>query len=522
MIQRVIVKMNLAILVALFTLPSLAETKIDPALKAFATGPQNRKTQVILLLEIPTGGASSPRRYDRVRLAQNLRGRSDRAMRLLESHLRANRSSSRDVQIRKVFPLSLTASANVSPAGLRLLGTAPSVLKIYANHEITHEIPRDVRRVSRFAESSEVPYHFETSGLMALIKEMPQFTGKGVVVGHIDTGVDGKHPALMGKITAYFDGRTGRRTDQPTDMDEHGTHTAGTILGGTRSTENMIGVAPEATMVSAGALGSWEEMLKGMEFMLDPDSNPNTADQPRLVSNSWNSRGAPDQEPFYRMISTWEAAGILPVFSAGNSGPNPQTITPPHEHPEAFAVAATGEGLKIADFSSRGPGIFRGQETQKPDIAAPGVQVYSAVPGGRYAKMSGTSMATPHVAGAAALVLQANPDLNPAQIRAVLLQSSIMVTETGASTTVRAWNPLFGFGNLDIQAAVKAALLMKDGVNPFAIGGSRFLNNGLFTNPRTLPLEATLRTLPTRTIDDSWKLVRQDDAKNGWLTLKDL
>ncbi len=508
-------KQTLTLGLALSPLFAFASAKVDPALATFVRSESLRTQKVIVLLDAAAGPEVAPRRYDRVRLMSYLRQRATRASRQLETFLSREGALNRGVRIRQVFPSSLSALVEVTPAGLQVLARAPNVTKIYDNHKMGFEPPRNVRPVSRFTESEAVPYHFETSGLNKLIRDFPEYAGQGVVIGQVDTGVDGKHPALQGKVIAFYDGALGKRTDQPRDTGSHGTHTAGTMVGGSRTGENIIGVAPEAKLVAAAALGSWEEELKGMEFMLDPDSNPNTADQPRLVSNSWNSGSAPDQEPFYRAISTWEAAGILPVFSAGNSGPGAKTITPPHEHPEAFAVAATGEGQKIASFSSRGPGIFRGQETEKPDVAAPGVDVISAVPGGRYSKMSGTSMAAPHVAGAAALVIQANPDLNPAQIRMVLIKSSIPMNETGARMNRPKWNPVFGHGHLDMAAAVKLALDIKDGRSPFPRETNRF-----FVSPRSLEVEALRTDFPQRTIDDSWELVRQSaDAPTAWMSL---
>jgi len=242
---------------------------------------------------------------------------------------------------------------------------------------------------------------------------------------------------------------------EPYDAGSHGTHTAGTILGGDRQ-NTIIGVAPKARLIASAALSGYDHMLRAMEFMLDPDKNPSTNDRPRLVSNSWNTGGAPDQELFYRAISAWEAAGILPVFSAGNAGPGPKTITPPHEHPGVIAVAATGPDGKAADFSSRGPGIFQGKETQKPDLSAPGVNIISTVPGGKLQAMSGTSMACPHAAGVAALIFQVNPNLNPAQVREVMVKTLKFVDANGSPMDKQVWNPVYGFGRLNAMAAIQA------------------------------------------------------------------
>ncbi len=495
-----------------FAIETAAAAQIDPALADFARSNSTRSQRVIALLDPVGANATPPRRYDRARLVSYLSQRSDRAVRALQSEL--SRRGARGVRIREKFPSSLSVSLDVTPEGLAAVARVPHVVKIYANGKTAGEPPVARRRASRFVESA--PYSFETSGLASLIRDLPEYTGKGIVLGQIDTGVDGKHPALEGKIIAFFDGALGKRTDRPHDVDEHGTHTAGTMVGGSRSGSPQIGIAPEAKLVAAGAIGDYEQMLKGMEFMLDPDGNPATNDAPRLVSSSWTSNGAPDQEPFYRAISTWEAAGILPVWSAGNSGPAPRTITRPKEHPEAFAVANAGPRQMISETSSRGPGLFRGQETQKPDLTAPGTDILSAVPGGRYEEMSGTSMAAPHVAGAAGLVLQANPSLNPAQIRRVLIDSSVSLNERGVRTNARKWNPVYGNGHLDIAAAVKLAIKLRDSLSPFPSESRFFLGAESLENDLA-------RGTALRTIDQSWTLVREDArSRSNWLSLEDL
>jgi bacillopeptidase F len=188
-----------------------------------------------------------------------------------------------------------------------------------------------------------------------------------------------------------------------------------------------------------------------------------------LISNSWNAGGAPDIELFYRAITAWEAAGILPVFSAGNAGPGPKTITTPHEHPAVLAIGATDSNFKIASFSSRGPGIFQGKETQNPDLTAPGVDVMSTVPGGGFQAMSGTSMACPHAAGIATLLFQVNPKFTPQNVKEIMMKTLRFVDANGNTTTTPKWNATYGFGRLDAYAAVKAAL---------GTARSRFASNG--------------------------------------------
>ncbi len=273
-------------------------------------------------------------------------------------------------------------------------------------------------------------------------------TGAGVVVGHIDTGVDGSHPDLAGKIVAYND-YVDEANSTPTDTGGHGTHTAGTICGGNTSGV-AIGVAPNAKLVVARAIGyggSTGKLLSSMDWMCDPDHNPATDDAPRVVSCSWHS-GYGDQTPFYEALDAWVNLGIFPNFSAGNSGPNASTITHPKEHPYIFCSAAVDFNDKVTSFSSRGPAEFKGQQMDKPEIAAPGNNVYSARNGGGYKRNSGTSMACPHTAGVIALMLEANPGLSIADIRRVLSVSS---DDKGAD----GYDWTYGHGRINAMKAIE-------------------------------------------------------------------
>jgi len=303
-------------------------------------------------------------------------------------------------------------------------------------------------------------YGLQLSNVVALRAEHPEFTGKGVVVGVIDSGVDATHPDIAGKVAKWKDFTPAAKPD-PYDDNSHGTHVTGTILGGNAS-GTAIGVAPEATVISAKIFDkdgyAYEEgILQAMQWMLDPDDDPSTNDSPAVVSNSWG--GTQDSmilkdDPYVKMIDSWIAAGIFPSFAAGNSGSQPYTVGVPGGIPAAFAVGAVDSTGLIAYFSSRGP--IRWQydaqspiiDYRKPEVAAPGVKVYSSVPGGAYASYSGTSMATPHVSGIVALIKQANPALTPNEIRAIIMMTAVPKGSPNA----------YGSGLIDAKAAVLKAL----------------------------------------------------------------
>ncbi|MCX7643347.1 MAG: S8 family serine peptidase, partial [Armatimonadetes bacterium] len=241
-----------------------------------------------------------------------------------------------------------------------------------------------------------------------------QVQGEGVVVGVIDTGIDPNHPDLRGKlrpVNGWFDPFD--PGSSPSDWQGHGTHVSGTIAGGNASGTH-IGVAPRATLIVAQLFDEDEvstaaDDIACMQWMLDPDGDPNTDDGADVVNNSWgySPSHSPTLWPEHRdAINAWIAAKIFPAFSIGNRGPDPRTTSSLGDYPMAFAVGATDINDRIADFSSRGPVFWEGiGEIIKPDVSAPGVDVMSAVPGGGYERWEGTSMACPHVAGTVALMI---------------------------------------------------------------------------------------------------------------------
>lgn len=438
-----------ALATAASALAQNASVKIDPALQEFARNAQGRWAKVLVMMADPALSAPKPMRYQRRAIHGYLTVKNMTSWNALSESLR--RQNATGVQLLRAHWINNAILAQVNVDGLRSLASAPGVRKIYLNRRIFAETPVYGQLLLRF-DPAAIPYDFIDTGLDRLMREDPSITGSGVVIGSIDTGVDGKHPALSGKVIRFLDGKT-RTVGDPYDASSHGTHTAGTMVGGDRA-GTLIGMAPEAKLVASAALVDYDTMLFGMEWMLDPDGNPQTQDIPRAVNNSWNAGGAPDMELFYKAIDAWEAAGILPVFSAGNGGPSNRSITPPHEHPMAFAVGATSPNGRIASFSSRGPGVFHGKETEKPDVTAPGEKIRSSLPGGQYGELSGTSMAAPHVTGATALVLQVEPALTPAQVRGVFISTA----KAMAATDANGWNNVYGHGKLDVYAAVHAAI----------------------------------------------------------------
>ncbi len=240
-------------------------------------------------------------------------------------------------------------------------------------------------------------------------------TGEGVRVGHLDTGVDGKHPALKKAIVSFaeFDA-FGRKTPNttPRDSQDHGTHTAATIAGRPVGGK-VIGVAPKAGLCSAMVIEGGDavaRVLGGMDWIIGQGC--------KILSMSLGFPGFWDD--FLQLTRILRQRGVLPVFAVGNEGPG--TSRSPGNYAEALSVGASDDQDQVAEFSSSDQ-FRRKKDPVVPDLVAPGVAVTSAVPGGGYQTMSGTSMATPHVAGLAALLWQAQPQATVDQVEAALFAS---------------------------------------------------------------------------------------------------
>lgn len=296
-------------------------------------------------------------------------------------------------------------------------------------------------------------------------------TGTGIVVGSSDSGVDGTHPALRagfrGGDDSWYDPWDDTRS--PTDQGGHGTHTVGSAVG-----RDGIGVAPDAQWVGCvnldRNLGSPAHYLDCLQFMLAPfpaggdpftDGRPERA--PQVLTNSW---GCPpiegcDQRVLRPATAALDAAGIFVVAAAGNTGPWCASIDdPPAPYPDVLTVGAVDSQRRVAEFSSRGP-VPGG--SGKPDVLAPGVGVVSAMPGGTYAALDGTSMATPQVAGVVALMWSANPALvgDVTRTRQILRDTATAATPTyrsdSPSDACGAPSNVTGAGQVDAYAAVRAA-----------------------------------------------------------------
>ncbi|MFD7963789.1 S8 family serine peptidase [Streptomyces zaomyceticus] len=277
------------------------------------------------------------------------------------------------------------------------------------------------------------------------------YDGKGTKVAVLDTGADAEHPDLASRISASENFTDSTNTG---DRQGHGTHTASTVGGsGAASDGRMKGVAPGTSLLVGKVLNdsgygqdSW--VIAGMQWAVDQRAD--------VVSMSLGNASARDcTDPVAQAAQQLaRSSHSLFVVAAGNSGPGTGTVSSPGCVPEALTVGAVDRDDTTARFSSRGP--VAATHLLKPEIAAPGVDISAAAAGGRgvyaYRTMSGTSMATPHVAGAAAVLRQAHPDWTAQQIKAALVSSARTGGRiAGADET--------GAGVLDVLGAVNQKVL---------------------------------------------------------------
>ncbi|MFQ6103148.1 MAG: S8 family serine peptidase [Candidatus Glassbacteria bacterium] len=310
-------------------------------------------------------------------------------------------------------------------------------------------------------------------------------TGGGRIVCNLDTGVDGSHPALSGSwrgndpgVTpqeAWFDPYNG--TTFPVDNASHGTHTMGTMVGADHATGDTVGVAFGAKWIAANVFEDPQTtssaFMQAFEWTIDPDGDPSTIDDvPDVVSNSWGSSDPACFQQYWRVIDANEAAGVAIVFSAGNSGPGSRTIISPASRAttpfNVFAVGAVNSSSNIASFSSRGPSPCDSVSI-KPEVVAPGVSVRSTVPGGGYSSMSGTSMSSPHVGGAIALLRQVSPNATVDEIKEALIATAVDLGTAGEDNT-------YGNGLIDLAAA--ARYLIPISQDPYIVYSGTTVDDG--------------------------------------------
>jgi hypothetical protein len=290
--------------------------------------------------------------------------------------------------------------------------------------------------------------------------------GAGIVVAVIDTGIDYSHPALGAGYGPGFKVAGGydfiNDDADPMDDNGHGTHVAGTIAA---NAPGLMGVAPDVTLVaykvlSAGGNGPNSGVIAAIEHAMDPNGDGDFSDRVDVINLSLGGHGDAE-DPGSRAVDNAVAAGVVVVVAAGNDG-EIASIGSPGSALHAITVAAINDDGMVTSFSSRGPSPrLLGF---KPDISAPGFQVLSTKMGGGTVALNGTSMAAPHVAGVAAVLLKLNPHWTPADVKASISSSAGSVVETPFAR---------GAGRVNAQAAHEATLLSDSSGLSFGLVAAR-------------------------------------------------
>lgn len=351
---------------------------------------------------------------------------------------------------------------------IQMMASRVDVFHVYANEWRRMDLPQPVA-------GSNGPRQTTIEWNISIVRA-PQvwdlgYTGQGAVVGGQDTGYDWQHPALINQYRGW-DGTTaehdynwhdaihedmsgdgandcGVDAEEPCDDIGHGTHTMGTMVG--EEPDLNIGMAPGAEWIGCRNMedgyGSPVTYSECFEWFIapypvggDPFTDGDPARAPHVINNSWScppDEGCTAPEVLASVVNAVRSAGIVTVHSAGNYGAACSTVqTPAAIYSASFTVGATDQDNLLAPFSSRGPVTVDGSARTKPDIVAPGVGIHSSIPGG-YQFLSGTSMASPHVAGLVALMISADPTLAG---RVNALES--IITQTALRLDINSIDPL--------------------------------------------------------------------------------
>ena len=429
--------------------PLPIESKLTVSLQTRLAGlPAGEMLPVIVNMH----GALDPKMAARVgkgatRQERLIRGLSDRA-KASQANIRSFLAQkSQAGQVGEVVPFWITNSLSVeaSPELIQLLAARSDVARIE---------PVETFQAPALTPAGEPGW--DNRGMI----NAPQLwalgiRGQGVVVANLDSGVDSTHPELQdswrGGSNSWFDpyGRHATPTDLPAGCglaSGHGTGTMGVMVG------NTVGVAPDAQWIAAkifddNCQADTTHVLMGLQWVVNPDGDLETEDAPQVVNSSWGGVGC--NLTYQGALQALRAAGILPVFSAGNEGP--RTITYPANNPEAFPVGATDQNDLVASFSSRGPNQCVQPEMISPALVAPGVNILTSGLGGGLVTANGTSFAAPHVAGALALLISAFQQGVPLAQQEQALTSSAVRLGGPASP-----NNHYGYGRLDVWAAYQS------------------------------------------------------------------
>ncbi|OHB55676.1 MAG: hypothetical protein A2Y07_09025 [Planctomycetes bacterium GWF2_50_10] len=423
-----------------------ADTTLDPDLAdALRTVAPDKEFPVIVTLADKANIADireTNRSRQRERIIAHLRTKAENSQKSVRAFLYTNNA-------KRVHPFwinnSIAVTANT--AIIKKLAAMPGIESIRIDQ--TFHAPTTAYIPA--ADSWNLP------AINALEMWSLGFTGQGVLVATLDTGVDGQHPDLAGRwrggSNSWFDPHDQHTT--PYDAAGHGTGVMGLIIA-SHSDGSAIGIAPDAQWI-AGKLfndagsANFSDIHACFEWVLDPDGNPNTDDTPDVVNNSWGFKNNVNQciSDFEEDIEALQAAGITVVFAAGNTGPNQSTSISPANYVISFSVGMIDENLIIDSASARGPSAC--DSAIYPKVVAPGAGVQTCDLYGGYATVWGTSFASPHVSGSLALLRSAFPARPAAHLEWALMNSTRDLGTPGPDN-------IYGNGLINTAAAYRLLL----------------------------------------------------------------
>ncbi|GII65403.1 hypothetical protein Skr01_54880 [Sphaerisporangium krabiense] len=427
----------IAFLVLLATAPALPAAAVEAA----------PKTPVIVVLKDQADPASltrgTPGRHGRrAAVEHGLRARAAAGQKDLLALLRARRSEG---LVSAITPLWIVN-------GVAVTATRRVLAELAARPEV-REIRPDLTIAAPALARSAAPAEPGVARVGAPGLWDLGYRGQGVVVAALDTGVDSTHPDLAGRFRggaqSWYD-PNGEHPSTPVDVNGHGTATMGVMVGGDAG-GTAVGMAPDARWIAAKifndrGVATATGIHLALQWALDPDGDPATPDGADVVNNSWTGATTGCSLDFQLDLRALRAAGVLPVFAAGNSGPEPGSVRAPAGDPEAFAVGATDTADALDPSSGRGPSACPG--AMAPALTAPGVDVRTTDLYGLYTVASGTSLSAPHVSGALALLLSAYPDLDADRQAAALRAGAADLGGAG-------FDDDYGSGRLDVLASYR-------------------------------------------------------------------
>jgi serine protease AprX len=434
------------LLIVVFVCANARAGVIDPGLEFYLQAAKPGQAVPVILTLIDRADLSAfkalDRQTNRTKMAKALKSKADASQQALRTLL-ASRKAQRIRQLWLINGMAFTSNS----ATIREIANRSDVDSVRLDQSL--EAPAVNAGVTAAPEWNLGVIHVPEVWSLG-------YTGAGMVVANMDTGVDVQHPDLSGKwrggLNSWYDPHGEHAT--PYDHLGHGTQTMGIMVGG-EAGGTSIGVAPGARWIAAklfndAGQAQWSDIHLSFQWLLDPDGDPDTADMPHVVNASWGLIGIANQcvMEFNDDIHILKLANIAVVFSGGNEGPASQTSVSPANNPEGFAIGAVDDTQTLANFSSRGAGACDGGIY--PRVSAPGVNINTADLsfGGLplYASVSGTSFAAPHISGTMALLLNAFPNASIASLESALQQSALDLGESGADNG-------YGYGLANALAA---------------------------------------------------------------------